>query len=822
MHISYRWLSDYIAHDLSPDELAHALTMSGLEVEDVTRRGPASEGVVVGHVEAVRSHPNADKLVLCDVNIGTDAPLQIVCGAPNVAAGQRVPVATVGTTLRLPEDDTRVPFTLEAVELRGEASQGMICSGHELEISDDQDGILVLSDDAPVGTPLADYLATQGLALTDHVLDIAITPNRPDAVSHIGVARDVAALTQGTLRRPDVDYPHTDSDAPPFEVSIEAPDACPRYVGLRVTGVTVDESPAWLQQRLAAVGLRPRNNVVDITNYVMYECGQPLHAFDYDRLQGPAIRVRLAEGGETFTTLDDVSRDVPAGALLVCDANAPVALAGIMGSANSEVTGDTTDLLIESAYFNPVTIRKAAKALQLSTDSSYRFERGVDADGQVWAAFRAAVLIAEIAGGEIDPDGFRDAHPRPQEPLMLDLRVERVAQLLGTPLTAGTLTQILSALGFGVDAAADDVLRCEVPLFRPDVRQEVDLIEEVARIYGYDQIPTPSHTRIPTHTPQALPSTTLRAQARTILTGTGHREVFTNSMLRKETADRYNQPPLGGAKDGAVVETLNPISREMAALRPTLLPGMLDVLQFNHNHGQDALHFFELGHVFRQDTDGGTVVQGYAEHEALLIASCGPVDTAAWDRTPRPADVFDMKGVVDALLRDLRVPDVAMEAVYESSDLTQHHLTITAQGAPIGMIATLAPALTADYDLEQDVCIAELDWAAVIALAAPHLERRFAPVQRFPVVERDLAVVVDDATPAGAMLDAIRAAGEPLLNAADVFDLYQGKGIPEGQKSVAFTLRFGADRTLTDSEVDAKMRAILTALQSNFDAELRG
>ncbi|NBB88060.1 MAG: phenylalanine--tRNA ligase subunit beta [Bacteroidetes bacterium] len=822
MDISYRWLSDYIAHDLSPDKLAHALTMSGLEVESVTPRGPASEGVVVGHVEAVRAHPNADKLVLCDVNVGTDTPLQVVCGAPNVAAGQRVPLATVGTTLRMPDGEARVPFTLEEVELRGEASQGMICSAHELELSDDHEGILVLPDDAPVGTPLADYLATQGLALTDYVLDIAITPNRPDAVSHIGVARDVAALTQGTLRRPDVDCPQDDSDASPFEVTIDAPDACPRYVGLRVTGVTVGESPAWLQQRLTAVGLRPRNNVVDVTNYVMYECGQPLHAFDYDRLGGPAIRVGQAEGGETFTTLDDVARDVPAGTLLICDAAEPVALAGIMGGANSEVTDGTTDLLIESAYFDPVTIRKAAKALQLATDSSYRFERGVDADGQVWAAFRAAALITELAGGTIDPDGFVDAHPRPQEPLMLDLRVDRVTHLLGAALTADTLAQILSALGFRVVAASEGVLHCEVPLFRPDVRQEIDLIEEVARIYGYDQIPTPGHTQIPARAPQALPSTRLRAQARTVLTGTGHREIFTNSMLRKETAERFNHPPLGGAEGGTVVETLNPISREMAALRPTLLPGMLDVLQFNHNHGQEALHFFELGHVFRQNADGGSVVSGYAEHEALLIASSGPVHSAAWDRAPRPADVFDIKGVVDALLRDLRVPDVSMEAVYEPTDLMQHHLAITAQGAPIGIIATLTSDLTADYDLEQDVCIGELDWAAVIALAAPHLERRHTPVQRYPVVARDLAVVVDDATPAGAMLDTIRSAGKPLLNTADVFDLYQGEGIPEGQKSLAFTLRFGADRTLTDAEVDAQMKDILQALQSTFDAELRG
>lgn len=824
MDISCRWLADYVDHDLSPDDLAHALTMSGLEVEEVRPVGPASNGILIGEVRAVRPHPNADKLVLCDVNLGNTEPVQIVCGAPNVAAGQRVPVATVGTVLRMPDGDERVPFEIKKMEIRGQASSGMICSGKELELSEDHEGILVLSEDAPVGEPFADYLATNGMALTDSVLDIAITPNRPDAVSHMGVARDVAALTGAALRRPAVDIPEaTASENAPFQVTIDAPEACPRYVGILVRGVTIEESPGWLKQRLLAVGLRPRNNVVDLTNYVMYECGQPLHAFDFHDLAAQRIHVRLAEADETFTTLDGVEREIPEGALFICDGERPVALAGIMGGENSEVTANTTDILIESAYFDPVTIRKTAKALGLSTDSSYRFERGVDAGGQLWAAARAASLIAEIAGGEIEAEGVVDAHPKPQQPRVIELRTSRVTDLLGVNVGADRIAHILETLGFEIEDAGNDVLRCVVPLYRPDVSLEVDLIEEIARIYGYDNIPTPTHTTIPTHTPRELPATALRRQARQLLAGIGYRETFTNSMLPEDRAEQFNTPPFGGPKEGPLVETLNPISREMAALRPSLLPGMLDVLQFNYNHGQRALHFFEFGHIFRKASDGGTVIPGYAEHESLLIASTGITTQAGWDTRAQHADIFDLKGVVESLLEELRIPDVSMEPVYDSTDLTKHHLRITAfDGARyIGVIAELSDELAEAYDQESAVCAAELDWSALVELAAPHLERSYEPVSRFPVVERDLAVVVDEATPAGAMLDEIRNTGEPLLKHAGIFDLYDGKGIPDGKKSIAFTMRFGADRTLTDAEVDEQMTRILRQLEEAFGAVLR-
>ncbi len=404
MKISYNWLRDYVSLAQSPAEVADMLTMSGLEVDDVVEATPIPASVIIGEVESVSRHPNADRLTVCKVDVGGDTPLQIVCGAPNVAGGQRVPVAMVGTTLELPgrEDPARKqPVTIRRSKIRGEESEGMICAEDELGLSDDHSGIMVLEADAPIGQPLADYLEARGGG-SDATLDVAVTPNRPDAVSHIGVARDLAALIQQPLRIPGVDLPVGSGEAAnQVRVEIDAPDGCHRYVAMVVRGVRIAESPAWLQRRLTAVGLRPRNNVVDVTNYVMYECGQPLHAFDYDEIAGSTIRVRFAEPGEEVTTLDSRKRTLPDRTLLICDADRPVAIAGVMGGENSEVTESTTSVLIESAYFDPTTIRRTAKKLGLQTDASYRFERGVDSDGQLWAAARAAALIAEVAGGEI-------------------------------------------------------------------------------------------------------------------------------------------------------------------------------------------------------------------------------------------------------------------------------------------------------------------------------------------------------------------------------------------------------------------------------------
>ena len=847
MKISLDWLGEYVDHELSPEKLADLLTMAGLEVEDVERQGASLDGVVVGHVLEAGPHPNADRLTLCQVDIGTEEPVQIVCGAPNVAAGQKVPVATVGTTLLLPSrknPSEKEPVTIQKAKLRGETSKGMICAEDELGLGDNHDGILVLDEEATVGRPFSAYLKARGALTSDVVLDIAITPNRPDAISHLGVARDVAALTDGLLHRPDVALPELGGrTSEEIQIEIEAPDACRRYAAIIVRGVNVGPSPAWMQQRLEAVGLRPRNNLVDITNYVMYECGQPLHAFDLDQVAGSSIIVRRAEKEETFTTLDSIERKLPKEALLICDAEQPVAIAGVMGGENSEVTEATTNVLIESAYFDPSTIRKTAKALSLQTDASYRFERGVDADGQVWAAARAAQLMAEIAGGEVVP-GLVDAHPNPVPPREVTLRQGRLHQLLGIEVPFEEATRLLEAIGFEVeveesplDALAEQAMegrpldrvdvngqsvQCRVPSFRPDVEREVDVIEEVARLYGYDRIAEPAHVPVP-NAPFTEPAAgVLRQRARRRLSGQGFREVYTNSMLPQDVAERFNHAPLGGSQPGAVVTTLNPVSQEMAALRPSLLPGVLQTIRFNQNHGQRALRLFEFGHVFRRADVEGAVVPGYAEHEAVLLTLSGPRREASWDADAEETDFFDIKGAAEMLLDALDIPDIRMTPHADATALTAYHLWVQSGETALGTIARLADSVADGLDLSAPVYFAELDWKRLTTLAASLRQVDYQPVSRFPVVERDVAVVVDRDQAAGALLHAIQEAGRPLVQDVSVFDLYEGDRLASGKKSLAFRLHLAADRTLKDKEVDKQIRHVVDALQDRFGAELRG
>ena len=829
MDISYNWLNQYVDHDWAPDDLADRLTMAGLEVETVEPVGQSLDGVLVGEVKAVRAHPNADRLVLCDVNLGDGDPSQIACGAPNVAAGQKVPVATVGTTLSLPDPDNpdeRQALTVEARELRGEASNGMICAEDELGLSGDHSGIMVLDDDAPIGTPFPEYLDAHGMPSTDAVLDIELTPNRPDAASHIGVARDVAALAESELQRPAVDTPSEGgAGADQITVNIEDEAGCPRYVALLVRDVDVTESPLWLRRRLTAIGLQPRNHVVDVTNFVLHECGQPLHAFDLDTIAGDTIVVRSTDAETTFTTLDDEERDLPEDTLLICDAEKPVAVAGVMGGANSEVSAETTDILIESAYFDPSTIRRTAKALDVQTDSSYRFERGVDRDGQVWAAARAAELIAELGDGTVVP-GMVDAHPSPPADKTVTLRPDRLTQVLGTEVATDEVTRLLDAIGFEIEQG-EDALHCTVPTWRPDVSIEEDLIEEVARLHGYDQIPEPERVPVPSRTPNQPPEETLERQARQLLKGLGYREIYTNSMLRVDRAERFNVPPAGSDR-APVVETKNPISEEMAALRPRLLPGTLEVMQHNRNHGQEALRVFEFGRVFRRATESDDpIVPGYCEHPALLIALSGPHAPTGWDTEPRDADLFDLKGTVETLLEDLRVPGLALSprdgdaATNGPAPVTQHLIDVIAGDTPLGTVARVRDDVATDFDLDTPVFVAEFNWAALVDVARAEQHRDYEPVSRFPVVDRDLAVLVHADQPVGPLQATIRDAGTPLLRRVDVFDVYEGEGIDEDAKSVAFTLRFGADRTLTDEEADAQVDAIVDALAQKHNARLR-
>ncbi len=827
MIISTNWLSDYIAHGLSDDELSDHLTMCGLEVESVDRIGNDLEGVVIGHVLSAEKHPNADRLSVCKVDVGEDAPLNIVCGAPNVAAGQKVAVATVGTTLHLPSRDNpeeRVPVTMKKAKIRGEVSQGMICAEDELGLSGAHDGILVLDDAAEIGRPFAAYLAEQGTSTTDTAIDIAITPNRPDAISHLGIARDVSALTNKEICRPAVAIPDAGgSVSQEMSVVIEAEDMCHRFVGIMVKGVEIKESPAWMKQRLIAIGLRPRNVIVDITNYVMYECGQPLHAYDADTLADNKIVVRKAEGGSTFTTLDSKERTLPDDALMIWDGQRAIGIAGIMGGENTEVTENTTNVFIEAAWFDPSSIRRSAKALSLQTDASYRFERGVDAEGQAWAAKRAADLMVELAGGSL-VDGMIDEHPVPYEAPVIGLRSHRVIDVVGAEIASDEMARLLTAIGFGVRDSASDAFTWDVtvPSFRPDVEREIDLIEEVARLFGYDNIPEPTHSRIPNFTPGIAVDRQLRERLRDLLSGVGFRETYTNSMLPLETAERFNDAALpGGRFGGGVVETLNPITTEMAALRPSLLPGLLRVAGHNQNHGQQAVRLFEFGRVHTKRATNRTLVGDYTETETLMLLTSGQWAGQHWQHDVRDADLFDLKGVVDRVFSALGL-DAPRYKDREASDLVAWGVDILSGKRWMGSLVRVSDAIADEFSLRNDGLVAELDFTALAEAAGATILPRFTPISRSPTVERDLAVVVDAAQPAGPMLEAIRRSGGDLLKDVSVFDLYEGEHVGEGRKSLAFGLRLGADRTLRDKDVDKVIARVVSSLEKEFDAKLRG
>lgn len=826
MIISTNWLADYVDHSLSTNELAERLTMCGLEVESVERVGTDFSGVVVGRVISAEPHPNADRLSVCTVDVGQESPLQIVCGAPNVAADQKVAVATVGAVLNLASRDNpaeRVPVKMKKAKIRGEESFGMICAEDELGLGLQHEGILVLDSDAAVGSTFESYMAGKGMSSSDVAIDIAITPNRPDAISHLGIARDIAALTRSSVTKPDVVIPKAGgSVVDEIDISIEAPEACHRYVGILVRGVSVGESPTWMKLRLLAIGLRPRNNIVDITNYVMYECGQPLHAFDYDEVAGKQIVVRKTSRASTFTTLDSKDRKLPKGTLMICDGDREVAIAGVMGGENSEVTDATSNVLIESAYFDPSTIRRTSKALGLQTDASYRFERGIDSLGQAWAAKRAADLMVELAGGTL-VEGMVDVHPTQHQALTISVRAARVGKIIGVVIEASEMVRLLEAIGFSVSQTSKDpvVWDVTVPSFRPDVEREIDVIEEIARLYGYDNIPEPSHSHIPNFTPGIANIRQLREDTRDLLSGAGFREIYTNSMLPLDVAERFNTPALpAGRFKGEIVTTLNPITTEMGALRPSLLPGLLKVIAHNQNHGQTAIKLFEFGRVHTKRKTNLSVVGDYTEIETLLVGAAGHWASHGWYGEARDVDIFAVKGLVDLVLssagvRDVRYVDTDSDSVFSQS------VDVFSGKRWIGVVAGISHKIATEVDLRSTAFIAELDWTAISELVSDHLRVRYLAVSRHPVVERDIAVVVDATQPAGPMLEAIRRAGQPLLKDVTVFDVYEGENVGAKQKSVAFGLSLGADRTLRDKDVDKTVSKVLKALESDFNAKLR-
>ncbi|MEW6595767.1 MAG: phenylalanine--tRNA ligase subunit beta [Thermodesulfobacteriota bacterium] len=804
MKFTLNWLREYLPTDLDAATIAARLSMLGLEVDAVQSLAPDLSGVVVARVESVQRHPNADKLTLCDVSVGSSVLKRVVCGAPNVRAG-------LVTAMALPGAVLPGGFTIKPTKIRGEASEGMLCSAKELGMSEEHAGILEITADVTPGQPIV-----AALGLDDTLIEVDLTPNRPDCASVIGIAREVAAFAGATLKKPVTEVPQLTGQGLPFSVQVEAVEDCPRYAARMVRNVKIGPSPEWLRQRLLAVGLRPINNVVDITNFVMLEYGQPLHAFDFDKLKGGCIVVRKARAGETIETLDGTSRQLDPEMLLICDAEQAVAVAGVMGGANSEVSDTTTTILLESACFNPVTTRRTAGRLNMNTDASYRFERGVDPQGAPVAMERAMTLIAGLAGGEIVADGI-DFCEGVKAPLALTLRVGRTCDVLGMALDAAAIARTLESIEIRCAVRDSETITVQVPSFRVDLEREIDLIEEVARLIGYNEIPT-TLPLVPMRFPEREAVRSLRQELATVMVALGFHEAVNYSFVAPQHADLLGLP----AEDARrrTVSLLNPLAEDQSVMRTTLLPGLLENARRNIYHQQPDVRLFELGKVFcRKEAH-----EQPEEEERLAAVLTGrrhPHAPLLYDGEAK-VDLFDLKGVVEELRDRLRLPQLQLVAAPSAQSYADSGLAmaIVADGQVIGELGRINATVQKGFGIKQELFYLDLSCRALLALAAA--PRAFAPLPKFPAVRWDVAVVVPEQVVAGEMVAAITASGAEYLEQVELFDVFQGKNIGPGLKSVALAMTYrAADRTLDDETVGKVHQKLIDLLLSRFHGQLR-
>ncbi|MDR9417366.1 phenylalanine--tRNA ligase subunit beta [Gracilimonas sp.] len=802
MKVSYNWLKEFIDLPLNPEETAEKLTLIGLEVEELEEYGSSLDGVIVGEVLEVREHPNADRLQVCEVNLGA-TQTQIVCGAKNVAAGQKVPVATVGSILPIKLDDGS-NLKIKKAKLRGEVSEGMICAEDELGLGTDHSGIMVLEGNPKVGAPISEIFELY----QDTIIDIAITPNRPDATCHLGVARDLAAALNSELKKPKIPSGKTVHNSDDITIKIENAEKCHRYVGKMVKGVEIKESPRWLQNKLKAIGVRPVNNVVDVTNFVMYELGQPLHAFDYSTIRGKEIIVKYFEKEIDFETLDHVNRKCSPGTLFICDGEGPVAIAGVMGGVDSEVSDDTTDILIESAYFDPGSIRKTAKEQTLQTDASYRFERGIDPNLQAIAAERAAQLIAEIAGGTISGETI-DIHPTKTKTNELSLRKSYVNRLLGTDFDIDTICKILDGLELREVSKNEDTITYEIPTFRPDLEREVDLIEEVGRLFDYNKIPSPGHGIFVSSEP-INEWEKLNQKVRETAQQLGLREIYSNSLISEKDAALY------GDLD-EMIPALNPLNKDNSTLRPSLLHGFMKSASYNFNRKASGVRFFELGHVFNKN-EKGSYYEGIKEEVHVLFGLAGLKHKESWSKEAEPYSVFDLKSLVNAFFTKIELADHIKSKAADDTTLEYFWGDVK-----VGSLFLPSDELKKAYDFEQETFVAELSVSAIAEALKVIPGNTFQSVPKFPAFEFDFAVIVPQEVTAGELMDVIKDKAGDQLQDIDIFDVFEGDSIGEGNKSLAFRLQFlDRNKTLNIKQVEPIIQRIVKSLEKDFSAKLRG
>lgn len=804
MTISYNWLSDYLPVPLEPERLSTILTAIGLEVEKMTRfedvRG-SLQGLVLGEVLDVQPHPNADKLKLTTVSTGGE-PLQIVCGAPNVAAGQKVVVAPVGTTIYPTGGE---PLTMKVAKIRGIESYGMICAEDEIGLGTAHDGILVLPAEAEAGTPAATYFKPY----SDVVYEIGLTPNRMDAMSHWGVARDVCAyLTHhdNIAAKPRVPNVHFEVDNASLNVRVQIDDtvACRRYAGVCIAGVTLGPSPKWIQERLKAIGLRPINNIVDITNYIQHETGQPLHAFDYNAIRGKEVVVKTLPAGTSFITLDEKERKLSSEDLMICDAEGPMCIAGVFGGLQSGVTEQTRNIFLESAWFNPVSVRKTSFRHGLRTDAATRFEKGVDISATVTVLERAAMLIKELAGGRI-ASPVVDLYPAPEPQFEVELTYAYLRKLSGKFYHPKTVKSILESLQFTVRKEGPDAMLLQVPYHKPDVRIPADVVEEILRIDGLDHIEIPGAITITPSVEEEDKSERLTEKISGMLTGLGYTEILTNSITN---AAYFTEEELAGS-----VRLLNNLSSELNILRPAMLQTALEVVAFNNNRKNNHLRLFEFGKTYHT-----TGVGQYRETNHLCLYATGQQAENSWKGKGAPVDIYYLKGVAAALLTAMNISGAVFEKS-ESSDL-EASLAIFIGREKLGELGVVKKSLATRFDIKQPLFFVDFYWDALLQKAAGRVQ--FREISKFPLVERDLAMVVPREMPYSDVARQIKFLRIPQLQDLRLFDIFESEKLGAGKKSLAVNFRFlDEEKTLTDKEIDNWMQKIMATLEKALGAEIR-
>ena len=823
MNISYNWLKEYVDFNLQPQEVAEALTSIGLEVggvEEVESVRGGLKGLVVGHVLTCEAHPNSDHMHICTVDLGTGEPAQIVCGAPNVAAGQKVIVATLGTVLYGPEGES---FTIKRSKLRGVESLGMICAEDEIGIGQSHDGIMILPAETPVGMPAAEYFQLE----SDYLIEVDITPNRADACSHYGVARDLYAyLVQNgqptALHRPSVEGFCVDNHDLDIAVEVENAEACPRYCAVSIKGCEVKESPEWLQKKLNTIGLRPINNIVDITNYIMMAYGQPLHCFDADMIKGQRIVVKTLPEGTPFVTLDGEDHKLSERDLAICNAEEPMCIAGVFGGKGSGTYEGTTNVVLESAYFHPTWIRKSARRHGLSTDASFRFERGIDPDGQIYALKQAAMLVKELAGGtismeikDVEAEGLAKAFP-------VNIRYDQVNELIGKEIPAATVKSIVSSLEMQIVKEDAEGLSLLVPAYRVDVQRPCDVIEDILRIYGYNNVEIPTSVKSSLNIKGDVDrSNKLANLISEQLVGAGFNEILNNSLTKEAYYEGLECCP-----PSSLVHLMNPLSNDLGVLRGTLLFGGLEVIAHNANRKMANLRLFEVGNCYHMDASKESTPERplapYSEESHLGLWVCGNRVEGSWAHPAEETSVYELKAYVMNILQRIGLPLGGLVIGNGSSDLFGKSLQIADRNGKVFVeLGLVRRALTARLGIEMPVYFADLNWTALMKKVR-NASVSFREISKFPAVSRDLALLVDKSVEFAAIERVAYACEKKLLRSVVLFDVYEGKNLEAGKKSYAVNFILQDEtKTMSDKQTDAIMQKIITQLEKQIGAKLR-